>query len=492
MRVLTFATLLAAGLAACAADAKLTKLAVLHRHGARSGSSVIEGQVICDYPHCQLTGRGIDQLKKVGEVLMATYKDALNIPKTYNATFISSVSTEVPRVVVSAQAVLQGMYKGQEPLPYIKFDLDADNTMLSPWNSVPSYVLANRYDVALRRINPITEEQLPESNISYIADFLGMRSTCVDKHDPFTCVAIIYDNYNCNYTDGLPVDPNLTEMLPRLKAINAQFVNYMLGYQPTTNEWSREVGSLGHQWASDVLSFLAGTDRSAEGATIKHYGAHDWTITSLFGALGFVTAENAHLKETVPMFAQTLVFELHETADAAPTVRVLTGYPSNAPFGPINFTLADLAVRCTDANGTAYDGTGGCPLEDLTRYVAGTAPQSPDGQCHYTRELMEGVDCLNPAAPAPKSRCLFFRRKCPQVPCGMVEGSIADPRRGYACSSLEKADDPPYFAATVVALVGPSILVGALVGFFASTGIRKFLYKKSLGSSDDRQPLNQS
>lgn len=474
------------------AYAALVKLAIMHRHGARSGSSLVDGQVICAYPYCQLTSRGIDQLRTVGRYINMTYGSQLGLPPQYNVSYITSVSTAVPRVVVSAEAFIMGVYDGQEPLPFIQFDPDNVDTMMSQWNSVPSFILQNRYNVSLAYVNPITLATMSSEDIEYIANYLGLYDQCVVQNSPYTCVAIVADNYASNYTNGLPVDPRLTLLYPTLRQLVARFVNFMMGYQPLApnNTWSREVGSLGYQWAQDMIGFF-NTPPSANSITVlKHYAAHDWSLSALYGAVGHVTEANAGDAATVPQFGQTVVFELHSDGGGAPYIVPKMGYPTEEPNVPITFGLSPMAILCAAADGSVYNGTNGCPLEDFSRFVASTAPQAPNGQCYYTPEMMAEAQCLDSAMPPMGSSCLFYRQACPLTPCALSEGSLADPRFGYGCSSLQEADDPPYFAATVAALVVPSVLAGAIAGFYGAAVFRRRLFKEQ-ASAEERLPFAQ-
>eukprot|EP00742_Colponemidia_sp_Colp-10_P022931 GILJ01027220.1.p1 GENE.GILJ01027220.1~~GILJ01027220.1.p1 ORF type:complete len:391 (+),score=36.88 GILJ01027220.1:92-1174(+) len=356
------------------------------------------------------------------------------------------------------------------------------------WNSVPSFLLQDRYSVAVAYANPITAATLSPQNISYLANLLGLNEMCVTQNSPFSCVEIAVDNYECNYTNGIPVDPTLTAMMPSLKPLVANFLNFLMGYQPSApnNNWSSEVGSLGYTWAQDLIEFFETPFADNSLTTLKHYAAHDSSLAAFYGAVGYVTEANAGDPSTIPQFAQTVVFELHSDVVGQLSIVPKIGYPTEEPTIPINFALEPMAILCTFENGTNYDGSAGCPLADFARYVSSTAPKAADGQCYYTPAMMEAAGCLGTGMPSLGSSCLFYRQSCPQTPCALTGGSVSDPRTGYACSTLQEADDPPYFAATVAALVAPSILAGAIVGFYSAGAIRRRLYKDT---DEERQPI---
>lgn len=141
-------------------------------------------------------------------------------------------------------------------------------------------------------------------------------------------------------------------------------------------------------------------------------------------------------------------------------------------------------MKCITPNGTSYrsDGTPyGCPIEDLQRFVQTTAPASPLGICYSTDKMLKAQNCMSDDAPPAGSRCLFYRQNCPMVDCGKTTGAIADPAAGYACQSNQLNKGTQYFTATVIALVAPSLLAGAIMGFYGADRIRSRVWGSANG-----------
>lgn len=436
------------------AEAALMKAVVLHRHGARTAAGIVHEQIQYNEPFGILTPRGAEQCRAIGKYLRHRYGKKLALPTSYREAKLRTLTTAVKRVILSAEAMLEGLFEEDRSMTSFAGTAtypanDADNILMSPWNAVPSFVLQDRYNVLLRRMTPLTFETLSKADIDHFIRVLDIPAHfCEGK--PYFCVELLQDVIYSNITLSNPVDSLSSKLLSKIMTLEAIFVNEMLGYLPLReqkdnivrlddngkDEYIKQVGSAGYPWVSDALQFLK--EENPQESNLRHYAAHDYTLTSVFGALGTVTMRNYNLEETVPRYAETIVLELHQEGKKQ-IVKAFGGFPSQDPSGPIAFELKPMRIQCLRKDGALVDGTEGCKLTDLDRFVQSTKGASRRGTCYYTKKMLKANGrCDLPHAPTvyPNGTgygCLFFRKKCPMVPCALTEGLTADPLKGYAC-----------------------------------------------------------
>lgn len=487
--LITFILLLTAA-AVVVADPNLEKLVVLHRHGARTPLGVSGTTLLCDYPYCELTDEGKDMLRSLGRFLWARYCSSglLPLPVPYNVSFMASQSTQYSRVVVSAEAMIMGLYEGSEPLPFVDFVPKTDDTALVMWESWPTWKIRSTYDLEAGKIADWVTSFIGGENITALGDAFGVADLCAE--DPVDCIGYVQDTIACNVSMGAPVPQWALDRWDDYRTVVSTFLGNMLGYD-AADPYDRSVGSLGYPFASEVMSYFA--DSSSGLMTWRHYAAHDWTLIAVYSALGLWSPSDLGNTTFVPKFAETLLLELWSD-DGELYVKGHWGYPDQAPGDhEYSFRLANLT--CMSPNGTLYGtmsvANGWCPLAHLHAFVNQTAPDAPEGICFATDDMLSQQGCDDNAAPPIGSRCYFFREKCPAAPCGQVPGAIADPARGYMCQSRQLGKDTPFLAATLVALICPSLLFGAIGGFYFADKLRDVLWRLRGrdGSRDERQPI---
>eukprot|EP00759_Apiculatamorpha_spiralis_P037834 PhF_6_TR37496/c0_g2_i3/m.55345 len=96
-------------------DAVATKIAIVHRHGIRTGSKVTmssDKQTVSfsctPLDSCALTPRGKAMLRGLGQYLNTTYRSIL--PAKYDKSIIRTRSSALDRTIQSAEAMLDGLY----------------------------------------------------------------------------------------------------------------------------------------------------------------------------------------------------------------------------------------------------------------------------------------------------------------------------------------------------------------------------------------------
>lgn len=485
--LILFLVVLAMGLTDAAT---LEKIAVLHRHGARSPLGVVNGGLVCEYPYCQLTDNGKAMCRSLGLYLQQEYNASslLSFPSRYNVSFIASEATEYPRVVISAEAMIMGFYEGREPLPFVDFAPKTTDLRLCMWQSWPTWKIRSTYNHELHVDDAWVKALIGEDGLQMIGQYFGIESLCTA--DPTDCISFVQDFISCNVSSGAPVPSFLMNNWTVYRQVVSRFLGRILGYNRSSH-YSTQVGSLGYPYVTSVLQYFS--DPSAPLMRMKHSAAHDWTLIAVYSALGIWSVQDAGNERFVPRFAETLILERWQGDDGRQYVKGRWGFPDQAPGNhTYSFQVANLS--CIDANGTLYKAldTAGqwCLQDDLERFVNTTAPLSSLGVCYASDNMLQNENCDGDAAPPVGSRCYFYRQHCPQAPCGQTDGAIADPARGLKCQTNQLGKDTPFLVATIVALVSPSLLAGAIGGFYFAAKIKNFLWG-SKGTAEENKPIAQ-
>ena len=461
---------------ACVDGAQVSKVAVLHRHGARTSFQIVDGAFQCSYPYCELTPEGIYQSRSVGKYLVDHYGATLGLSAQYNVSQIHSESTAVSRVSKSASAALMAMYQGSEALPYVKTVPLTSDEKMSPWTSIPAWLLSNRNKNVTLRVSTMVTQLATPGNIAYLEVYYGLQGQC--EANPLLCVSLANDQVMCNTTSGAPIDPPIAAMLPQLQAAIAYYLSSLAGYFPEEDPMSAAIGSYGLPWVQEVVSFFQGT--TFPDVAVAHYAAHDWTLTSILAALGTLNVTNRQDPSTIPRFAATILLEYYTDGK----VKVLYGAPGQTPATSYTLTMNPLWVRCANLDGAYWSETG-CPLEALQMGAQLTAGTSNLNTCYYTPDIMSSAQCST-SNQSSNPACTFFRQKCPNVPCGGIGRAIPDPARGYACQPMGKyvTEAAPYVVGTMLAVILPSLLLGGLIG---GCGWRQW---KSYSTKKSTTPVN--
>jgi hypothetical protein len=130
--LLLLAAVLGAG-AAAAGGATLRRVVVVHRHGARTPRTDVNGS--CAAVRCGgLTANGAAMLEALGRAVRARYGAVL--PAEYTPAAAEALSDACPRVVRSAGAFLRGVF-GAAALPVVTTH---HGPTVNPW-SVPTFAL---------------------------------------------------------------------------------------------------------------------------------------------------------------------------------------------------------------------------------------------------------------------------------------------------------------------------------------------------------------
>ena len=389
----------------------------------------------------------------------------------YNVSFIHSESTQIPRVTVSGESAVMGMWPGS--LPFVDFkqtDLDIE---MSPWTSWPAWKIRNTYSTVGSNLSfSLLEDMVGKDLVDLISGMYPQLTCTKDSSKLMECLALVQDVLASNKSEGLDmVDPVLgkEENWDKLRSVVAMFTSLMLAYDPHS-EYDRMTGSLGYPMAQHVLGQIK---YQTPEKRVHHYACHDWTLLALYSAIGHWQPSDRTDPRFVPRYSETLILEEHRaiTSKGAdqPIIMAYWGYPNQSPpKAGASYELSNLQpamLRCLGEgpNEVPYNATN-CPLEDLERYVNTTAPKSPSGICYATEESLQMNDCAGVGAAEPGSRCYFYRERCPAEPCANIAGAIADVSSNFSCVVPPEA--PHYMATTLVALICPTIVFGAVLGFF--------------------------
>lgn len=468
----------------------LEKLFVFHRHGARTTVGIVDGRTNCYTPFCQLTRAGKEMCYNIGRHVMQTYNQSLLHFSDYQVSQMKSESTESPRVTVSAEAMVLGMFP--ESLPFVDFLPYDQDIRLSMWASWPTWLLYDNYDHAAREDEEYVVKLVGQDFINRFAKFYGLEKVC--NNMPMDCINAAWDMVVANRSNGEIVVPFIGELESKMRTAMARFLSRLLGYNPKHSEYQKNVGSFGYPLATSIMEYFATKTEHK----LYHVAAHDWTLFALNAALGIWTPENMDDSRYVPYFAETLIMELRKGPNGEEYVKAIRGIPQQGFDSQHLLETSEVGMRCLDKAGNVYRSNDtahpyGCLLRDLWAYVNTTAPAPDGGVCYANDDIIGDADCDTDDAPLPGSRCLFYRSHCPGAACGPIAGALADPASNYACQSRQHAKEIPFIAATLVALIAPAVLGGAIFGFYIATPLYAMFTRKrkdedggDLGRSEDK------
>ena len=443
---------------------EIEKLFVLHRHGARTPIGVApSGKLLCTFPFCQLTAYGKAMCRSLGTYLRATYGDArvFGFPPHYNVTELQSVSTSIPRVVVSGEAAVLGLYP--DAFPFVDFVPVEDDLAMSFWTSWPTWQIRGTYDVETARLNPIAETMFDSAYLQSLGAALGIP-WCDTK--PSDCISLVYDAVASNISNNVAVNPVAQSRFADMRVFLAAFYRHMLGYDPN-DAYKKDVGAYGHLLGQEVMQLFTSTTVDHFPYRFFHRAAHDWTVFPFYGALGAWNTSNWNDTRWAIRFAEAVVLELRagDSADSPKRVRASWGKPEQTALAEYHYTFEPLTMRCVAADGAVTFATE-CELDDLWRQINSTGPAHADALCYATQPMMEAKDCDTAAAPAANNTaCAFYRARCPHAQCGTVPNSVADAARDLACVSLDTATQKKLAIGTIVAVGAGTLVVGAVLGY---------------------------
>lgn len=468
-------------LASCG-DAQVSSVYVVHTNGARTPRGF--GDSLCFHPHCSLTENGKQMCRNVGRYIRSQYGSLMPPTNNYSVVTTLSRAQALDRVVVSAEAAVIGMFD-TNAIPRVDYSSLDEDTVLSPQTSFQSWVGAS-YDAP----PPYTRWTLsPACKMpqAWISGFLGtevmsavttamgnLSGTCVQ--DIVRCVSTVYDQVVCNTSSGNPVPPVLASNLDALGSVVASYRAAVWGYDPVGCGFQSQIGALGYPLAMDIVNHFLNPSPSA---TIRHAATN--LLMPLYSALGIWTPEQSRDPRFAQRFAETVFLEKNMAPNGTIFVRCWWGYPDQQ--GPnFSFTQAtSCGVKCLNkATKQVYLSNAssvGCNLDDFVSFVQSVGPAAgvASGRCYASPAMLTKHNCDTPAAPASAGWCYWYRVMCPDSPCGGVAGAIADPNIGYGCQTLQNDRPIPYFSATIMALVAPALLGGAIAGFYGAGRIRRVL-----------------
>lgn len=467
-------------IASLLADAKLERVFVLHRHGARSPMAVIDGALDCDLPYCELTNQGKAQLTAVGKVVYERYAGLLNLTE-YDVTKMQSISTSVPRVVLSSESLITGMFPNA--LPFVDFVPNTEDLQMSSWTSWPSWSMGGASQRNISQISTQVLNVVDHSTMMKLADYFGLPvSVCGDPAVAGNCLSVISDTYFCTLMDAkhAALPAWIAGMHAQMISVRAIVLGYTCGYFPQADPQDRAVGSYGYPLASAMIAAMkySPTDGSFNYSFFLR-GAHDWTLINFYSAVGVWNTSNFHLDVFAVNFGETVMVELHAT-DTGLVLRAFRAVPGQTYSSDYSFGVAvePLGLKCVSASGEVqWTNETDCDIDSVWRAINLTAPASPEAECFVTEAQLQQHDCTGRDAPAPGSTCLFFRENCPSQPCGGVSGQIADAATGFSCRSLTPPKKDRYSAQTFGLTGGITAAAGIVVGAFFMAVSRKRLYR---------------
>ena len=482
--------------------APLVHVSVLHRHGARMAPVFEGGQLTWAY--AMLTAPGAVMARRLGDALRARYVGTrvlpVVLPAEHEEIAVRSRSTGVARTVQTAFGVRRRLVRvaaggpaGDDDgavanVPMVHHRAAAADTLLRFPGSWPSWGLRGRRWLAFTADNARATAVLGAAGVAtLVAELSPLYPPCADQL--MNCALLGQDVAQCRRSNG-GLSAALASIYPQLETIQRLSVQTTFHYDPTNaTAPDHAAGAYGHPllaaWAADAATAVSRYEAGAPPlddafAPLRHYSAHDTTLSGVLLALGNATFAGTAAGDAlwVPTFGQAIVAETY--ADRTMAFVLLTN--SQTAATNFSYTAQPLLVACaTNADpavpraAIAVEQRAACPVGNFSaalRRFAATVPRpecflSPADAALCRGGAGGGGGAAATHAPADvRAACAAWRRRCPTEACAagaFVDAATAD----AACVPLPAPLRAARFVGAVAAGAVVCAAVGAAVGAVA-------------------------
>eukprot|EP00760_Papus_ankaliazontas_P037729 PhM_4_TR8731/c0_g1_i2/m.70975 len=399
-------------------DGSLRQIALVHRHGARQPGVVDPTTEEVSWDNSQLTDVGIDMLHQLGQYVRTTYGPALDI-KAYNVERYKSRSSFSDRTLQSGMAMLLGMFPDRAA-PVITYEPRATDYVLHV-NGLPTYKMNDPTDSVVALVNKLVPTLLTPEQLAAIGAALKVPHMCNNSESLAWCVAYAQDTAKCNLANAGECggasycEPGFLAVLDKL---NSFYNHHTVVQLPDETFQKAAFGSLGAFLLRDIVSNFESDSAKNAGPSVamRHYSAHDTTLTALYHALGVLRPGDESNPKNMPVFGETVIFELYTNA----TVRVRVGAPNQTFGSDHGYTFSDLPIKCNcSGDGDLSDE---CDFLSWKTAVMNKWPE-PDA-CYVYEPIFTATGCSNLTVPTTNKKCSRFRAACPIAACGGASSGL--------------------------------------------------------------------
>ena len=412
-----------------AAEKKILLVQVAHRHGARTPLVSVNDTIICGTAGCgQLNKQGKNMLTQVGAWARQRYIENIdpNIGfmsslNEYSPNYVASRSTNIARTLQSADGFIRGLYPNlTDFFPVISTVSFWEDTLLLV-DALPAFHLPATIDrtTLYETVAPYVLNKISKADLQRMGRELSLDGVCdVPNFYVTNCALQAQDVVAAYYSTGqITAYPFSATLRIQLNDIREYWNSFLFPYHKS-DPVDKAHGSFGQNLAQEMIQSMLDKINNTQMLPffLKEYSAHDTTVMPLCTTLG----QNGMM---LPLFGQSYFLELLEdtAANASPKhfVRGWYGAPEQG-VGPNTFTPSPFPLTCMRADGSTYNTTDDCPLEEFIRFVDSSKAENPEGLCYVTPSTLQKVDCADPrnSSTPSDSLCQFYRDHCPGTACG--------------------------------------------------------------------------
>ncbi|EKG02558.1 membrane-bound acid phosphatase 2, putative [Trypanosoma cruzi] len=428
------------------ANAAMTHVSILHRHGARS-EPLFPNMGLRDAT--QLTPNGEIMMLNLGKLLRATYGTFIT---SYDPAMYDTFSEYFDNCIQSAHGVLRAFFnKGSQFLPIVRHAPAETDWLLGFNHNFPNVYARPQWFFAYWNNDALARGILSTNDIEMLSNEFG--SWCAEK--PMQCALFAADALQSRISEK-----SLPQQLQTL--FQEKLLPIVYGWNKHTYGFNLEdpyvvIGSPAYTLAAKVLH-----DAEVGEKKFCHYSVHDSTILGLLNALGAIQLGDTNPR-WLPRFGSVLAVTTYSNGNVSFTY----AEPQQEAGSSLDYVsgLLPITVRCKTFEGAEYMAST-CPLNDVWRYVNRSRPTVADPFCYLRPE--DGCDVLE---TVPSEHCQYYRKYCPIGACGPNAG--LDASRNYTCFSFfRRRFTKDYTLASIVAGVCGGA-VGLIVGFLISLLLQK-------------------
>lgn len=450
MKFLTIVGLLATAAtftADVAEGRELLQVSFWHRHGARDAPILVDGNINWNY--AMLTQPGEVMAKNLGDFMRARYETIApnflptDFPQFYEDERFYGSSGVDGRCVQTGYAVARGMMglNYSYNVPYLFIPPVVTDYDLSFMDNYPNEQIRDYANKFLNNVS-ISQSIFSREEFNIIGQYLPDPTVCTSGKMDNYCASLGYDYAQCFLSNkGWSAAPGLEWVFPKLLKFQAISNRYWFGWNKA--DPYAPMGSPAYNDVKIALDNAASIlDTNSRGAPrkvpiINQYSTHDNVIAGLMSTLGAVSFEAADIDITlwVPRFTATITAEVYDDGN----IKFWWAIPEQAYGSGYQFTdYTPLRVSCINKGGMVYQ-SDECPLGDLQRFLATSAPQwdlIPKGaarECYLAPQDASTCNYLGLLGNATDAKCAYYRKYCPTNACNWTEGIMTDIANGYQC-----------------------------------------------------------
>lgn len=366
-----------------------------------------------------LTAAGERTLESLGQYLRSIVKFPSD---NYNSSFLYTRSTDIPRTLQSADALLRGAFPNMSAMYPIIYTIPQEEDDFLLADNIPALVIPYRHDAAqihsslasLIKASINTSDVLAISAELFLDGLCGNASTGLLTASLTQCLLTAEDIGAYLESEGLLGKyPVLSRYYGNLLTQLRQLLNKEVLEYDTNQTTDLQTGPMMQKLLAQLVSNMESAANNTFSTSVVEYSAHDSTITALASAMG--NNGDVFLR---PPFGSAMVFQLLVNENGrSKDFYLQASFAATQSATDLNYNMTPIGIWCLDMDAPTYHADGRCQLQYFQKYAATRKAQSPDGLCYLSGDILSWMQCTDVSVVPTNKLCQFYRRQCPKQGC---------------------------------------------------------------------------